>query len=245
MDSHSQEAQVEQELKKKELEQPWKFRKQENGMFKVYDLNGPKDDQGNPTKLLEGFEAEEWNSPLVGGRYIIGLIKAMEAKVAEKAESVKTASTATAGVSEVNAEAPGSKVPITHLPSGVALIGDPDDGRVSEPYQIGAVKYFEITVQEQADEVKRKDVLVTDGQGREFIVSYNQKAIVPSGVVNVLREAIYTFIKSNYDQARGMAWNEPYDVARFTIQIHREVPQAEAEAWLREQKKKYYSAAHV
>ena len=85
MDTHSQT--VEKEIA--ETEKPY--------VFKKYDAT--KDEQGNITKphyfkvhdrvtgeVLEGFEVEEFNSPLVGHRYINGVLKAIDAQIEQKTE---------------------------------------------------------------------------------------------------------------------------------------------------------------
>ena len=193
--------------------------------FKVYKRPNPEVVNGQkvePTELLEGFEAEEFNSPLVGNRYISGLMKAMDAKIEAKAATLPTA-------------------PATTAPQPAAAVGDgfeiPIIGEDPEIHIIGGIKYFELTVHEQDGDAKRKDIYLTDGVSRDFQIMFDTPVILPAGCLNVLRESIYTQMDCVDDVQNGKVLLVEKLVPRFSIQVHREVPQVEAEEWLRGRKK--------
>jgi hypothetical protein len=241
MDTHSQETAVKEAGH--EEEKPWQFKKQGNNMFKVF--------KRGTNELLEGFEQEEWNSPLVGNRYITALIKAAESKatvdapVKAPAVTLGTSSAASAGMvsdtsTHTGTESAQTTTAVKEEKSGfeIPIIGGIPDIQVT-----GSTQYWEVTVQEQSNDAKRKDIMATDGRSREFTILLGAKCILPIGVLNVLRESIYTFLTSHYDQAAGMAWVEPRDESRFTIQVHRQVPEDEAVKWLNERKRIYFQRA--
>lgn len=202
--------------------------------FKVYKRPNPeKDSAGNPipaTELLEGFEAEEFNSPLVGHRYISGLMKAMDAKIKEKVETMTTATSTT------NHHPTETAAPQPTVTQGTCF-EIPLIGEEPEIHVIGGVRYFELTVHEQDGDAKRKDIYLTDGVSRDFQIMFDVPVILPSGCLNVLRESIYTQMDCVDDVQNGKVLLIEKQVPRFSIQVMREVPQVEAEEWLRGRKK--------
>jgi len=190
------------------------------GKFKVYDKA--------TNELLVGFEEREFGSPLEGGKFMFHVLKAVEKDAEGAAEDI-------------------SKKKITDFTDDSVLTEGhekkpfeaPFTGDLAEIKIIGGCKYVEISIHEQDDTAKRKDILVTDGVSRDFLIQYDTKVIVPEGVQNVLGECVYTQMACVYDAKEGKAWIEEKEVPRFSIQFHRIVPQEEAEEWLKGMKKQY------
>jgi len=213
MENHSQ---VEQE-------KPYVFKRQaeekdeqgnvvKKACFKAF--KRPANSEDAPTELLEGFELEEFNSPLVGHRYISSLLKAIEEKAVTQAAEI----TPTPEISSKGFEIP--------------LIGEEPEIHV-----FGSVRYFRLTVHEQDNDMKRKDIYLTDGVSRDFQVMFDVPVILPEGCLNVLRESIYTQHECIDDVQNGKVILIEKQVPRFSIQVDKEVPQVEAEEWLRGTKK--------
>lgn len=219
-------------------QKPWEFkeltaRRQEvDGktvrVFKVY--------KRGTDELLEGFENEEFNSPLVGGRYIASLLKAAEAKAATIAATLQPVPKP----AEAVAGQASSATVIEGGVSGKAGFEIPLIGEEPEIHQVGAVQYFELRVHEQDGDAKRKDIFLTDGVSRDFQILLDTPVILPAGCLNVLRESIYTEHECvDRSAVDGSVLLLEKHVPRFAIQIIREVPQGEAEGWLREKKRTY------
>ena len=204
---------------------PWVFKKQENGQFKVYERG--------TDNLLPGFEAEEFNSPLVGGRYISALLKAAEDSAVEKAKTV----TLPAPTTSTKVEPQATETGMPNKPFEIPIIGE-------EPViHVLGTKYFELVIHEQDGDAKRKDIFVTDGVSRDFLIQFDVPVILPEGCLRVFRESVYTEMESVDNIAQGSVLLIEKQVPRFSIQVNKEIPQLEAEAWLREKKKVYLKRA--
>lgn len=130
-------------------------------------------------------------------------------------------------ISEVEGQEVKNEIPIIGKREGIRVIGE---------------KYYELTIHEQDETVRRKDIFITDGSSRTFQVLLDKKVILPQGCLNVLKESIYTKLRQKEDLTAGRVQVDKEDIPRFSIQIHREVGQEEAEKWLANELKQYYRA---
>ena len=131
-----------------------------------------KDAEGNtvkrsPYKVLdratgkpyEGFEDKEFESPLHGGRYFHSLFKEVDAKADADAKIAPVADPPDSG----------------NKPFNIPIIGE-------EPViHVFGTKYYEMVIHEQDGDAKRKDIFVTDGCSRDFLVKFDVPVILPAG----------------------------------------------------------------
>ncbi|MBZ0158398.1 MAG: hypothetical protein K8I29_19545 [Alphaproteobacteria bacterium] len=75
-------------------------------------------------------------------------------------------------------------------------------------------KKYRIIIDEQDNTDKNNDVFVTDGRGTPYLIKRGHEVVVPEGVVNVLKEAVYTLIEKNENGEEVRR-----DIPRFALRV--------------------------
>lgn len=209
--------------------------------FKVYKRPNPeKDAEGNkiePTELLEGFEEEAFNSPLVGHRYINGILAALDAKLKEVVPGlVITSDMIKRGKGEQQAGDESKKTTtLTGVNAGDAQEiaraierGTEDEhGEAREQAKFVAAQgnrlMYKIVVPKQSNTDMNRPVYVPNHDGgKDWYLERGKEYIVPQYVVSILKESIATMTSYDFQtDPQGVKAIPTIDrTPRFSLQIN-------------------------
>ena len=243
MDTHSQEVIVVEEVK------PYVFKRhvedladgKKNTYFKVYKRPVPeKDAEGNkiePTELLEGFEEEAFNSPLVGHRYINGILAALDEKLKATIPSlVVTSDMIKRGTSEQQAGDESTKTQTLagvdagdaqQIARAIEKSVEDEHGEARDQAKFVAAQgnrlMYKIVVPKQSNTDMNRLVYVPNHDGgKDWYLERGKEYTVPQYVVSILKESIAT--STSYDfqtDPQGVKAIPTIDrTPRFSLQIN-------------------------
>ncbi len=229
MDNHSQEKDDTLIQEGKE-QKPWEFKKQENGKWKAFTRG--------TDNLLEGFEELEWDYPLVGGRFIAGILKAADDAASQAAGGLIIAADLFKKRFEQVGDVPKTKIDVSGVDASDAeavarkidLSLTDERLQAQDEHQVltrlDLKRMFRIVIPKQTNSDQNKPVFVPNHEGgKDFLLKRGVEYTVPEYVVNILKESIAT--QTSYDfetNAQGVRAIPTVErIPRFSLNILGEI----------------------
>ena len=211
------------------VQKTWTFKKQENGKFKVFDRE--------TGVLLEGFEDQEWGSPLEGGRFLHKILADVEAAAATSGATFAIGGQALMPKVGQVGDVPKTTMTITKGAGDAQQIARTIDKAASDEIlearegnelvkKLGVTRMFKIIIPKQSNTDNNHPVFVPNHDGgKPWNLVRGKEHIVPEYVYNILQESIAT--ATDYDFQTGSQGVKAVAtierIPRFSVQLLGEI----------------------